>query len=86
LEIRVEEEDVEITEEAIDLLTKIGNETSLRYAIQLITSSKILSIKRNADKIDIEDISKSFNVFIDVRRSTQYLIAHQEQFRISEMM
>jgi RuvB-like protein 2 len=33
LQIRCEEEDVELTEEAMELLTEIGMETSLRYAI-----------------------------------------------------
>lgn len=33
LTIRAEEEDVNMGEEALDLLTKIGLETSLRYAI-----------------------------------------------------
>merc|ERR1719174_2050620 len=35
LKIRCEEEDVEITEDALELLTNIGGETSLRYAMQL---------------------------------------------------
>ena len=46
LRIRCEEEDVEITEDARELLTKIGMETSLRYAIQLITSANIVAKKR----------------------------------------
>jgi len=33
LKIRCEEEDVEISEDALELLTKIGTETTLRYAI-----------------------------------------------------
>lgn len=33
LEIRMEEEDVEMTDDAKELLTKIGEETTLRYAI-----------------------------------------------------
>lgn len=33
LKIRCEEEDVEISEDALELLTNIGMETSLRYAI-----------------------------------------------------
>merc|ERR1712167_364762 len=37
LHIRCEEEDVEMTEDALALLTKIGVETSLRYAIHMIT-------------------------------------------------
>lgn len=41
-----EEEDVEIAEDALNVLTKIGKETSLRYAIQLITLSSIISRNR----------------------------------------
>jgi len=33
LQIRCEEEDVELTEDAMELLTEIGTETTLRYAI-----------------------------------------------------
>ena len=33
LKIRCEEEDVEMSEDALELLTKIGVETTLRYAI-----------------------------------------------------
>ncbi len=48
LEIRCEEEDVEMTEDAKELLTKIGTETTLRYAIQLITTSNLVALKRKA--------------------------------------
>merc|ERR1711997_1079704 len=37
LKIRTEEEDAEISDDALTVLTKIANETSLRYAIQLIS-------------------------------------------------
>lgn len=39
LEIRCQEEDVEMNEEAKQLLTLIGRDTSLRYAIHLITAA-----------------------------------------------
>jgi RuvB-like protein 2 len=42
----VEEEDVEMSKDALDLLTKIGMETSLRYAIQMITVASLCAIKR----------------------------------------
>jgi RuvB-like protein 2 len=48
LKIRCEEEDVEMTEEALELLTKIGVETTLRYAIQLITTSSLVAQKRKS--------------------------------------
>lgn len=46
LSIRCEEEDVEITDEAKDVLTKIGVDASLRYSIHLITVSNLIARKR----------------------------------------
>jgi len=43
LQIRCEEEDVELDEDAMELLTDIGTETSLRYAIQLITVASLVA-------------------------------------------
>jgi len=37
---------VQISEDAIDLLTKISFEASLRYGIQLITSSNLVAKRR----------------------------------------
>ena len=44
--IRCEEEDVEMSEDALEILTRIGMETSLRYSIQLITAANLSCRKR----------------------------------------
>jgi len=80
LEIRCEEEDVEMAEDALELLTKIGHETSLRYAIQLITAAAIVCHKRKGAKVEIEDISKVYTQFVDVKRSAQFLMDYQDQY------
>ena len=46
VESRCEEEDVEMTEDAVAILTRIGMETSLRYAIQLIMAASLTCRKR----------------------------------------
>ena len=46
LSIRCEEEDVDMTDDAKDILTKIGMETSLRYSIHLITAALFIARKR----------------------------------------
>ena len=46
IDFRCEEEDVEMAEDAITVLTRIGLETSLRYAIQLITAASLVCRKR----------------------------------------
>ena len=58
LDIRCEEEDVEMSDDAKELLTKIGAETSLRYAIHLITAAHLVCMRRKGAEVDIEDISK----------------------------
>ncbi|MEW5304080.1 MAG: hypothetical protein WDW38_003424 [Sanguina aurantia] len=84
LDIRCEEEDVEMSDDAKELLTKIGFETSLRYSIQLITAAAITAQKRKATEVDIEDISKVYSMFVDVKRSTQYLLEYAEQYMFNE--
>lgn len=61
MDIRCEEEDVEMTEDAKELLTKIGVETTLRYAIQLITVASLVAMKRKATEVDLEDIRRVYN-------------------------
>lgn len=58
LSIRCEEEDVEMTEEALELLTTIGLETSLRYSINLISIAILVANKRGVNQVDTEDIRK----------------------------
>jgi len=85
LDIRCEEEDVEMTEDAKELLTKIGFETSLRYSIQLITAAAIVCMKRKATEVEIEDIGRVYSMFVDVKRSTQFLMEYQEQYMFNEV-
>jgi RuvB-like protein 2 len=63
---------VEITEDALKLLTRIGKESSLRYSIHLITTSNLVAIKRKSAEVDIVDIRKVYSLFIDVKRSTYF--------------
>ena len=71
LSIRCEEEDVDMTEDAKDILTKIAVETSLRYAIHLITVSSLVSRKRKASEVDVQDIKRVYSLFLDEKRSVQ---------------
>ncbi len=82
---RCEEEDVEMSDDAKELLTKIGAETSLRYAIHLITASSLICSKRKGTEVEIEDISKAYSMFLDVKRSTQFMLEYQDQYMFNEV-
>lgn len=84
LEIRCEEEDVDMSDDAKDLLCKIACETSLRYAIQLISAASLRASKRKSAKVDIDDVSKVYGMFLDVKRSTQFMIDNQAEFVFNE--
>jgi len=86
LKIRCEEEDVEMAEDSLTLLTKIGIETSLRYAIQLIIASALVCQKRKGVEVELEDIKKVYSLFVDVKRSTQFLMEYQSEFMFNEII
>jgi len=85
LVIRCEEEDVEMAEEALDLLTRIAMETSLRYAIHMIIAASLCATKRKAGQVEIVDIKRVYSLFVDVKRSTQFLMEYQKEFMYNEL-
>merc|ERR1711990_349386 len=84
LDIRAEEEDVEMSDPAKELLTKIGSDSSLRYAIHFITVANLVAMKRKAQEVDVQDIRKVYSLFVDVKRSTQFLHEYQQEFMFHE--
>lgn len=85
LQIRCEEEDVEMEEQALAVLTRIGMETSLRYAIQLITASNLVCRKRKGTEVSVSDIKRVYSLFIDESRSTTFLREFQQEFMFNEV-
>lgn len=84
LEIRCEEEDVVLSDDAKDLLCKIACETSLRYAIQLISAASLKASRRKSAKVDVEDVSKVYGMFLDVKRSTQFMLDYSSDYMFNE--
>lgn len=80
LSIRANEEEVELSTDALALLTKIGQETSLRYASNLISVSQQICLKRRSNIIDLVDIKRAYMLFLDSDRSVQYLEENSTQF------
>ena len=85
LTIRAEEEDVEMEADALELLTRIGCDTSLRYAIQLITAAALAAARRKAPAVAPEDVARVYGLFIDVRRSVQLMAEYAGQYMFNEL-
>lgn len=71
LSIRAQEEEIDVSPDALALLTKIGQETGLRYASNLITTSYLLSQKRKANAVGVNDVERSYQLFYDPIRSVK---------------
>merc|ERR1712070_647072 len=84
LQIRCEEEDVEMTEDALSLLTRIGQDTTLRYAIHMITAAHLVCTKRQGTEVGIEDIKKVYTLFMDLKRSVKMLEDYHNDFMFNE--
>lgn len=84
IHIRCEEEDVEMDDGALELLTMLGAKTSLRYVLQLITTANLVAQKRRSPKVEKADIKKVYSLFIDLRRSVELLQQHEKDFLFGE--
>lgn len=80
LAIRAAEEEVELSPDALALLTKIGQECGLRYASNIITTSQLLAEKRKAKTVSIDDIQRSFRLFYDPGRSVKFVNEFEKRF------
>jgi len=68
---RAQEEEVELSPDALALLTKIGKETSLRYGSHLIATSNLIAAKRKANVVAIQDVQRAYTLFYDQVRSVK---------------
>ncbi|KAJ1920643.1 RuvB-like protein 2 [Mycoemilia scoparia] len=84
LRIRCQEEDVEMAEDSFGVLTKVAVETSLRYAMHLISTAHLAANKRKASKVEVADINRVYSLFLDQGRSVQYLKEYQDQYLYNE--
>jgi RuvB-like protein 2 len=79
LSIRSQEEEVDVSPDALALLTKIGQEAGLRYASNLITTSQLIMAKRRAKQVGIEDVQRSFQLFYDQTRSVKFVQDYEKR-------
>jgi RuvB-like protein 2 len=85
LKVRMDEEEVEMADDALELLTRIAMETSLRYAIHIIMTASLVSQKRKSTIVELRDIERVYGLFVDVKRSTKFLMEYQKEFMFNEL-
>jgi len=71
--IRAKTEEIEIDEEGVGVLAEIGSRTSLRYAVQLLTPSRIMAQTQGREDIKAGDAEEIDELFFDAKASARLL-------------
>lgn len=69
LKVRITEEELDVQEDALELLTRISHESTLRYAMNLLS---VCSVRSNT--VTLSEVEKCYQLFVDVQRSTENLL------------
>merc|ERR1712072_788995 len=80
LSIRAKTEGIEVDDEALALAAQVGQDSSLRFAVQLLTPSSVLAKtggRNNISKPDIEEIN---SLFLDAKSSAQRLQREADKY------
>jgi len=85
LKIRCEEEDCEIEDNGLTVLTKIASDASLRYAIQLISIANLICRRRKGNEVSVNDIKRAYTLFHDEKRTVQFLNEYSREFLYNEV-
>ncbi len=73
IRIRSEEQEIPLSEKALEKLTKLGVEHSLRYALQLLEPSRIIAESKGRIKVEDEDVETAAKLFADIKTSVRML-------------
>ncbi|KAI9490302.1 RuvB-like 1 [Zychaea mexicana] len=80
VEIRARTEGLTVEESAVDHIAETGVNTSLRYAVQLLTPASVLSQINGHESIALDDVREVDDLFFDAKKSAKHLVEQDSQF------
>ena len=78
--IRAATESIAVDEDALVMLGEIGSRTSLRYAVQLLTPSRIIAGTQGRENITVDDVREIDSLFYDAKASSKILAASSDKY------
>ncbi|KAG0126913.1 TIP49 C-terminus-domain-containing protein [Tuber indicum] len=80
IRIRTKTESLDLEDAAVEKLAHRGVDTSLRYALQLLTPASILAKVAGRTKIQVADVQECEELFIDTRKSAEIVSKFGKSF------
>ncbi|KAI6173214.1 RuvB-like helicase [Aphelenchoides besseyi] len=68
IKIRSNEESVNLHPDALEILKRIAQTSSLRYAMQLISTADVIRQRNKHDSVEMSDVKKVYSLFHDLER------------------
>jgi RuvB-like protein 1 (pontin 52) len=78
--IRAATEGIVVDEDALVALGEIGERTSLRFAVQLLTPARILAGTHGRESITADDVRDIGSLFYDAKQSAKVLAASADKY------
>ena len=79
LKIWAVEEKIEMEDDALEKLTEIGERSSLRYAVQLLSLASQNARRQKREKVTAEDVERVSALFMDITEAAEYLKKYEER-------
>jgi len=79
LRIRANEEEIQIDGDALERLTDVGAESSLRYAVQLLSLAAQNAKAMKRDRVTVEDVNRVDSLFMDVTEAMEHLKKYEDR-------
>jgi RuvB-like protein 1 (pontin 52) len=80
LRIRAQTEGIQVDDESLEQLGGIGVNTTLRYAIQLLTPASILARINGHENITCDDVTEINQLFYDAKSSAKMLAEQEDKY------
>nr|CAG4643153.1 EOG090X04OZ [Ilyocryptus agilis] len=80
IRIRAKTEGLTIEEDALQVLGEVGNRTTLRYAVQLLTPAALTAKVNGRTTITSEDIKEVGSLFLDAKSSAKILTQEKDKY------
>ncbi|AQK68115.1 ruvB-like protein 1-like isoform X1 [Zea mays] len=80
LAIRAQVEEIDIDEESLAYLGEIGQQTSLRHAIQLLSPASVVAKTNGREKMCKADLEEVSGLYLDAKSSARLLQEQQERY------
>ncbi|KAG1683009.1 RuvB-like 1 [Nymphon striatum] len=82
IQIRAQTENLDIEDDALQLLGEIGSNSTLRFAIQLLTPANLLAKSLGRNIITKDDVSEVSKLFYDAKSSAKLLAEQKDKYMI----